>query len=305
MERNYTKQELGAKKIIDLKIILRNRGLKISGTKADLIDRILADQSELSQSTSFPLLNLPKDLQKESLLSLEYNEIVNLCKTNKESYKICNDERFWKLYAENRGLVKEPNDTWKQTAILDYLGKYDHDILNEINWDISTIPKNTPGQNRPDIEKMRHSKYPFTNLNPPKYPGIAIITVDEEGEVVPLVSKDFKKIIFRNPVVIKAPDYSRIRSEDITDEGEYGEEYITFIMYPNTPVGITLGYLLEEIYRHIFGFGADEPLSSIEQFSVNPNFYISHSAWEDLEPIDREDGRELVDYDYYELVLGS
>lgn len=326
MERNYTKEELSKFKIPQLKDILRNRKLKVSGKKQELIDRILADQGpeveeltekveELSIQDPFALLALPKDVQRETLLKLNYKDIAKMCSTNKELSNICQDDRFWQAFAERRELKKDlPTDTWKQTAILDYLGKENYSdpnknyILGKISWDISVMPKNTPNEDRLDIEKNRWNKYGILsggNLPPlpPEMVGIAISYFDENLDKMVLLSeKDLKKIVFRGPVKIGVPFYDEIRNEWIVDEYEYIEKYDyeinVFILQPNTPVGSTVGHVLEQIYRHMFGFKANEPLKSIAEISANPDFYVSHSYFEGLE-------KPSQNRDYYEILLGS
>jgi hypothetical protein len=52
MEKNYTKDELEAKKVIELKNILRNRNLSTTGKKEYLIDKILNDQKLTAPTVS-------------------------------------------------------------------------------------------------------------------------------------------------------------------------------------------------------------------------------------------------------------
>jgi hypothetical protein len=52
MEKNYTREELQKKKVIELKEILANRRLKVTGKKDELIDRILQDQPSISVAPS-------------------------------------------------------------------------------------------------------------------------------------------------------------------------------------------------------------------------------------------------------------
>jgi hypothetical protein len=69
MERNYTKEELESKNLIELRIIAENNGLKISGKKQELIDRILNNQ----RTTYFNLL--PPDIRKELVIYKQYAEL--------------------------------------------------------------------------------------------------------------------------------------------------------------------------------------------------------------------------------------
>lgn len=335
MDRNYREDELNSLKIQQLKDIAKNRGLKSSGLKYKLVQRILQNQvtsqpnlsaqktsssvgqkikSLRSEKESNPksiiqessLLSLPKDVQKEALLKLDYPEIIKICKTSKQLGEICNDERFWKLYCENRKLTKNlPTDTWKQTAILSYLGKDNYDdedrFLGNLSWDISVIPKNTPGQDRPDIEINRKNKSPPGVSPTPNLPkelqGIAVAEIWWDS-LIPLTAKDFRKIVFRGPVEIEVPDYSIIRRESIESESDLKmPESKVFTLHPDTPVGSTLGHVLEEIYRHIYGLRDNEKLMSIAELSIYPDFYISHSYWEGmtLDPSNT----------YYRVDLGS
>lgn len=90
MDKDYTKEELSKKRIDELKQILRNRQLKISGNKPELIERILVNQ----QSTNLTYFNiLPKDVNKQLLLTFSPEEVLKQC----ENFGIC-DEKFYKDY---------------------------------------------------------------------------------------------------------------------------------------------------------------------------------------------------------------
>jgi hypothetical protein len=122
-------KELSELSVSELKSILRDRGLKVSGRKDDLIDRILTVET------------LPTDVKWETLLPMDYYDVVNVCKTSKQFKKICDDERFWRLYGERRNWHKDlPEDTWRQTAILNTLGKLKPSALAEIEWQLTDIP---------------------------------------------------------------------------------------------------------------------------------------------------------------------
>lgn len=69
MDKNYTKGELLLKSVVELKQILRNRQLKVSGSKLELVDRILNDQSSsnikpTAKSDKNYFDYLPKDINK-------------------------------------------------------------------------------------------------------------------------------------------------------------------------------------------------------------------------------------------------
>jgi hypothetical protein len=82
MERNYTKNELETKKVTELKEILRIRNLKVSGSKEELINRILNSQTGKpkvepeEQPTYFKLL--PGDINRMVSKYRAENEPNNL-----------------------------------------------------------------------------------------------------------------------------------------------------------------------------------------------------------------------------------
>lgn len=44
----------------------------------------------------FNIDKLPRDLQRRTALNLDYDSIINLCRTNKRLVYICRDPYFWK-----------------------------------------------------------------------------------------------------------------------------------------------------------------------------------------------------------------
>lgn len=90
MESNHTIEELEEKKISELKNILRQLNLKVSGDRQILINRILENQPK------FPLSKLPPDVLRVTALNLPLRDILNLCETNKQYQQaICNSKSFW------------------------------------------------------------------------------------------------------------------------------------------------------------------------------------------------------------------
>ncbi len=75
-----------------LKDQLRNLGLSPSGNKADLIKRI----------QQHSLLTGVIDVDREILLRLNTNDLLNACKTNKYAIKLCSDKQFMKLLVERK-----------------------------------------------------------------------------------------------------------------------------------------------------------------------------------------------------------
>jgi hypothetical protein len=118
---------------------------------------------------------------------------------------------------EEKGLEKDrQEDTWKQTAMLNYFGRYypddDGSILREINWDITRPPTKL---------------YKYVEL------------VDN---IVYLEDRDYLGIVFRDPVKITVPSI---------DEDE--NIIIEFKLIPDTPVGSTLKHTLDQVYRKMYG----------------------------------------------------
>jgi Leucine-rich repeat (LRR) protein len=86
----FTMEELKKKKIPELKAILKEKKLKVSGNKSELIDRILQSQPKL------PIQKLPLDVVRITALNLPVRDILNLCQTNlKYQQYICNNKPFW------------------------------------------------------------------------------------------------------------------------------------------------------------------------------------------------------------------
>lgn len=69
MERDYTKEELQKKNVLELKNILKNKQLKSSGKKEDLIERILNDQPKFSE---------PANLKGNTYFDILPSDIINL-----------------------------------------------------------------------------------------------------------------------------------------------------------------------------------------------------------------------------------
>lgn len=88
------KELLGKYKIPELKQILKERKLKISGKKDELIERILNNPKKI-EIFNFPILNLPLDVLREIALNLPLLDIFKLCQTNKRFKLISNDKIFW------------------------------------------------------------------------------------------------------------------------------------------------------------------------------------------------------------------
>src|SRR6516165_11154845 len=87
---SLTVEELKKKKIPELKAILKEKKLKVSGNKSELIDRILQSQPKL------PIQKLPLDILRITALNLPVRDILNLCQTNKQYQQyICNNKPFW------------------------------------------------------------------------------------------------------------------------------------------------------------------------------------------------------------------
>ena len=77
-------------KVTQLKILLRERNLPVSGLKKILVSRLYDyDRTFITE--------VPEDIYKEILLNLDDRDLANMCSTNKRAKKICNDDKFWNL----------------------------------------------------------------------------------------------------------------------------------------------------------------------------------------------------------------
>lgn len=88
------KQQLQKLKVIELRDILREKGLKVSGNKSDLIDRLCPNQDPSLHFSSLSLL--PLDIIKEIILYLPITLIFKFIQTNKKYYSILQDKLFWR-----------------------------------------------------------------------------------------------------------------------------------------------------------------------------------------------------------------
>ncbi len=148
MERDWRRDDLEKLDKPALQKILRNRNQSATGYREQLIKRILGEippkptrisstsnrsrqvsstESEKSSlipvptvepsNTGSSLTNLPYDVLLLPFYNLTYHQIIARCRTSQKFNKICNDERFWKEYAERHGIKKEnPIDTWKDVV---------------------------------------------------------------------------------------------------------------------------------------------------------------------------------------------
>lgn len=138
MERDWRRDDLEKLDKPALQKILRNRNQSTTGYREQLIKRILGEippkssrisstinrsrqvsstESEKSSlipgSTAEPLntgsslTNLPYDVLLLPFYNLTYHQIIARCRTSQKFNKICNDERFWKEYAERHGIKRK------------------------------------------------------------------------------------------------------------------------------------------------------------------------------------------------------
>ncbi len=83
--------------VVYLKTLLKDRNLLLAGRKADLITRLEDSDNEKISSPKLFDPEFPKELQQEILLNLEDNDLTKTCRTNKQAAKICEDDDFWRL----------------------------------------------------------------------------------------------------------------------------------------------------------------------------------------------------------------
>ena len=89
-------KDLSSWKVKELQAHLRKLGLKVSGKKADLIERIKSHNS--NESSAFPTGIV--DVDREILLNLNTRDLLDACKTNKYVIELCNNNKFMRLRLE-------------------------------------------------------------------------------------------------------------------------------------------------------------------------------------------------------------
>ncbi len=281
MNYEYTEEELSEFPNSTLEKIRVKYGLSKQDRDA-LINNILSHQDFLekrekrtpnisSKDISY-FDNLPRDALILVLLELPYAEIAKKCKLSKKVNSLCNDERFWRQYAENKGLVKDrESDTWKQTAIINYLGRYypnkDGYLLSEIQWTIDSAP---------------YDLYRFIDA-------LDNEDLHDSTGVIPLDARDYQKIVFRDPVKIVLPFFPGESEDDSPD--------IVLTLIPNTPVGSTLEHTFDQVYRKMYGLTKDEDLVDATDI-LGEDFQTGHPYFEGFSKRRRTDGS-------YEINLGS
>ncbi len=174
---------------------------------------------------------LPNDVLDLILVSFSYQEIVKISTLCKKFTRISNDEIFFRKYAEIRGIKKyRDSDTYKQTVILNYLGKYEQHhvkLLAEIYWIITEQPLN-----------------------------LKRLCTSETFKYVDLMREEYNRVVFRDTVNISVPHIEDL--EKITNHHQFMEmcdkkkiRYIEFELQPNTSAGSTVRYILFKIYEKI------------------------------------------------------
>jgi len=154
-------QDLNKYKVTQLKDMLKNSGLKVSGRKAELVDRLLKFQDSrnlpvspsrnlpISPSRNLPISpsrnlpvshteknlnqfkNLPKDIVLKLMGDMDDRSLFNFCKTNDqkdiEGILYCNNVEFWrKRLWRKYGEFHPENSDWKEfyLKLTYYLNKY-------------------------------------------------------------------------------------------------------------------------------------------------------------------------------------
>lgn len=122
-------QKLNNLKVVELKEMLKNSGLKTSGRKAELVERLLKSQKVSPQKppqdlTKTSLQNLPKDILFKLALDLDLPDLFSLCLSSKKyNDAICDNQDFWKqrLIKDKKtgkiviSSIKNPKKFYEQT----------------------------------------------------------------------------------------------------------------------------------------------------------------------------------------------
>ncbi len=93
---NRDKSEYAKMTTQQLNDLLKTRKLQVTRITEELIYRL----AEIGDGPKIFTSNLPKELLEESLLNLNYKDLVKACRTNKASRSICNTDSFWELRLE-------------------------------------------------------------------------------------------------------------------------------------------------------------------------------------------------------------
>ncbi len=147
---------------------------------------------------------------------------------------------------EKRDWIRDrESDTWKQTAMLRYLGKFlpndQGNMMTGVRFNILTPPNNN--------QFISISRNESNDPNEEYY--------DDFRQII---EKDYNKIVFRDPVIINVRHFAEL---SIPLRG--------FELIPDTPVGSTLEHTLDQIYREMYGLSDDdELLPAIETVGYNP-----------------------------------
>jgi hypothetical protein len=182
---------LQAQTVPELKAILKQKGLKLAGKKAELIDRIIDNENK---NITLPLLKLPVDILGEIAIKLPLKYAVRLCVCNKKLYTILQNITFWqnmmvnetgqnvsnktidwykekiRYYPEIRDLAETIRHTWKfKHNIYDQITdeKFNgYEFITKYNekWDDFEIVENLAA-----IDNFYRNKY---NMNLPPIPNL-------------------------------------------------------------------------------------------------------------------------------------
>ena len=294
MERSWRLDELEQMSLDNLKTILRNSDQSTTGYKQKLISRILGEippkssRNSTKKTTSISLrsespnlLDLPYDVLLLSFLNLTYPQIIAKCRTSQKFNKICNDEKFWKQYAEKHHIKKENStDTWRET--IKYNGKMsrlvnleDRQVLSEINWRIYENPSN----------RLRYS-------------------VDDK--TIPIPQDEYNKIVFKRSIKVLIPKLVKIQNSQVSTKNsqvstkilrDYGlfkkgndvrvdetwtpDNSNVIEVIPDTNYGITLERLFDSLYRGIWGLPKNES-RPLEELVKYPRLIVGHPYFEGL-----------------------
>jgi len=87
---------------------------------------------------------IPKDTTVEILLNLSVKEILQKCRINKQYESICQDDRFWRRYAQEKMRLKEKPEmveTWKDFVLIrTRMSPYKHTYrFDDDPWDMRLI----------------------------------------------------------------------------------------------------------------------------------------------------------------------
>ena len=282
MDTNYTEEDLNVFTIPDLREILRARGLKVSGKKADLIERILTSQ------------DIPEIYTKKGKTELP----VRIIGPTKEEYPRPKGEEYPRPKGEGKIYKKEITSSFPSiiSAPVEPPTDLSSPLSSPIN-STSSSPRLPVYEVIPDSTFIKTTDAPNIilgdiswDLNDAPKTGNKDILMGQKLErnssrlgyiggktLYELPKKELDNIIFHNLVAIRVPQLNK------DEDGKYfldEDDLKTFTLKPDTPSGSTLKHVLDSIYRQMFKIPPNKSLKDVKD--IYGSVYIEYPFFEGL-----------------------